>query len=219
MFLPQPPASFDLSAFFVPHVPSVRVWGVQQKKNKNTNLFFVSATLTKARQEDAQRDAPGPTMLVSAAVTGLLVPPVAVEPGSMVLVQHRNMHQLGTERSPAGFPTTTNLNAAVPLYGGLGAPKANRANPAAGGNAENNWWTPSYVLNTDCDGKKVTPTTKLSQECIAKKKVRQRSHRATHTQSRKGPHTNARSVRCWAADYQPRHACVCRSLRSRAGRT
>ena len=159
----------------------------------------------------------GASMFVSAAVTGLLVPPVAVEPGSMVLVQHRNVHQLGTERSPPGFPpttersppgflATTSLNAAVPLYGGLGAPKANRANPAAGGNAENNWWTPSYVLDTDCDGNKVTPTTKLSQECINKKKVRQRSRRATHTHSRKGPHTNARSVRCWAADCQPRHA-------------
>ena len=144
-------------------------------------------------------------MLASAAVTGsLLVPPVAVEPGSMVLVQHRNVHQLGaerspagfpatTERSPAGFPATTSLNAAVPLYGGLGAPKANRANPAAGGNAENNWWTPSYVLDTDCDGNKVTPTTKLSQECINKKKVRQRSHRATRTQSRKG-HTQTRAL-------------------------
>ena len=133
-------------------------------------------------------------MLVSATVTGLLVPPVAVEPGSMVLVQHRNVHQLGTERSPAGFPTTTSLNAAVPLYGGLGAPKANRANPAAGGNAENNWWTPSYVLDTDCDGKKVTPTTKLSQECIAKKKVRQRSHRATHTHKVAKGHTQTRAL-------------------------
>ena len=156
-------------------------------------------------------------MFVSAAVTGLLVQPVAVEPGSRVLVQHRNVHQLGTERSPpgfpattelspAGFPATTSLNAAVPLYGGLGAPKANRANPAAGGNAENNWWTPSYVLDTDCDGNKVTPTTKLSQECINKKKVRQRSHRATRTQSRKG-HTQTRAL-CAAGPLtgQPRHA-------------
>ena len=187
-------------------------------------------TVPQASRPPRERDCIcGATMLVSAAVTGLLVPPVAVEPGSMVLVQHRNVHQLGTERSPAGFlatterspagfPATTSLNAAVPLYGGLGAPKANRANPAAGGNAENNWWTPSYVLDTDCNGKKVTPTTKLSQECINKKKVRQRSHRATRTQSRKGPHTNARSVRCWAADW-PAAACVCRSLRSRLGRT
>ena len=113
-------------------------------------------------------------MLVSAAVMGLLVPPLppmaVVEPAPMVLVQPRNA-LLGTARSPAGFPPTTSLNAAVPLYGGLGAPKANRANPAAGGNAENNWWTPSYVLDTDCEGNKVTPTNKLSQECINKKKV------------------------------------------------
>ena len=32
-------------------------------------------------------------------------------------------------------------------------------------------WTPSYVLDTDCDGNRVTPTTKLSQECIYKKKT------------------------------------------------
>jgi len=168
-------------------------------------------------------------MFVSAAVTGLLVQPVAVEPGSRVLVQHRNVHQLGTERSPpgfpattelspAGFPATTSLNAAVPLYGGLGAPKANRANPAAGGNAENNWWTPSYVLDTDCDGKKVTPTTKLSQECINKKKVRQRSHRATHTHTHKvskghtqtralcaaGPLTASRGMRLQVAEIKAR---------------
>ena len=139
-------------------------------------------------------------MLVSAAVMGLLVPPVppvaVVEPVPMVLVQPRNAQQLGmrsswaraaAERSPAGFPPTTSLNAAVPLYGGLGAPKANRANPAAGGNAENNWWTPSYVLDTDCEGNKVTPTNKLSQECINKKKVRPSSHGATHSLCTAGP--------------------------------
>tara|TARA_B100000767_G_scaffold259981_1_gene270205 strand:- start:149 stop:706 length:558 start_codon:yes stop_codon:yes gene_type:complete len=104
----------------------------------------------------------------------------------MVLVQPRNAQQ-GFERSPAGFPPTTSLNAAVPLYGGLGAPKANRANPAAGGNAENNWWTPSYVLDTDCEGNKVTPTNKLSQECINKKKVRPSSHGATHSLCTAGP--------------------------------
>ena len=119
---------------------------------------------------------------------GLLVPPVPpvamVEPVPMVLaVQPRNAQQ-SFERSPAGFPPTTSLNAAVPLYGGLGAPKANRANPAAGGNAENNWWTPSYVLDTDCEGNKVTPTNKLSQECINKKKVRASSHGATHLLAR-----------------------------------
>ena len=151
------------------------------------------------------------SMLVSAAVMGLLVPPVppvaVVEPVPMVLVQPRNAQQLGmrsswaraaAERSPAGFPPTTSLNAAVPLYGGLGAPKANRANPAAGGNAENNWWTPSYVLDTDCEGKKVTPTNKLSQECINKKKVRQSAHGATHSL--------AFSLHCWAAHCQPLHA-------------
>ena len=66
------------------------------------------------------------------------------------------------------FPPTTNLQAAVPLYGGLGTAKANRANPAGGGNAEGNWWTPSYVLETDCEGNKVRDPSQLTPECIAK---------------------------------------------------
>ena len=71
------------------------------------------------------------------------------------------------------LPPTSQLLAtpAVQLYGGLGSPKANKANPAGGGNAEGNWWTPSYVLDTDCEGNRVTATTKLSKECIAQKKV------------------------------------------------
>merc|ERR1719378_1392323 len=54
---------------------------------------------------------------------------------------------------------------------GLGAPKANRANPAGAGNAEGNWWTPSTALDTDCDGRPVTALTKLTRECIYEKKV------------------------------------------------
>ena len=70
--------------------------------------------------------------------------------------------------TPTGVATP---GGGLALYGGLGAPKANRANPGGAGNAEGNWWTPSYVLDTDCDGNRVTPTTKLSQECIYKKKT------------------------------------------------
>ena len=58
----------------------------------------------------------------------------------------------------------------VPLYAGLGSPKANKANPAGAGNAEGNWWTPSYVLDTDCEGNRVTDPKQLSQECIFQKK-------------------------------------------------
>ena len=131
--------SAALSAFFVLHralCGRVGVCSNQPSSNQGRAKRTRSEHRRSSRRAERQATIT-PTMLVSAAVTGLLVPPVAVEPGSMVLVQHRNVHQLGTERSPAGFPTTTSLNAAVPLYGGLGAPKANRANPAAGGNTEN----------------------------------------------------------------------------------
>ena len=118
-------------------------------------------------------------------------------------------HEAAAVARSAIFPTTDLLASGTPtgvatpggglaLYGGLGAPKANRANPGGAGNAEGNWcqacrlqppaaarrsppathatfrpprWTPSYVLDTDCDGNRVTPTTKLSQECIYKKKT------------------------------------------------
>jgi len=53
----------------------------------------------------------------------------------------------------------------------LGKPAANQANPAGAGNAEGNWWTPSSALDTDCDGNRVTATTKLSKECIYEKKT------------------------------------------------
>ena len=146
--------------------------------------------------------------MLASALVGLLVPPAPpvamINPPVPAFLLQPSRSTLGTERSPAGFPPTTSLNAAVPLYGGLGAPKANRANPAAGGNAENNWWTPSYVLDTDCEGKKVTPTTKLSQECINKKKVRHSSRGATLYAA--GPLTASRGPRLQVAELKSRQA-------------
>jgi hypothetical protein len=55
---------------------------------------------------------------------------------------------------------------------GLGNPKASKANPGGAGNlAQGNWWTPSSALDTDCEGKKVAPDTRLSKECIYEKKT------------------------------------------------
>ena len=122
--------------------------------------------------------------MLASGLVGLVVPPappVAVMKPVASLQPDRNA-QLGRVGPPAGFPPTTSLNAAVPLYGGLGSAKANRANPAAGGNAEGNWWTPSYVLDTDCEGNRVTPTTKLTQECINRKKVAELKSRQATTE-------------------------------------
>jgi len=66
-------------------------------------------------------------------------------------------------------PSTTNLAFIQPA--GLGAPKASSSNPGGAGNAEGNWWTPSSVLDTDCEGRPVSPTNKLTKECIYEKKV------------------------------------------------
>ena len=100
----------------------------------------------------------------TALFPGLLVPSVSMQmPAPAVVLAEPSRAQV--------FPPTTNLQAAVPLYGGLGTAKANRANPAGGGNAEGNWWTPSYVLETDCEGNKVRDPSQLTPECIAKKKV------------------------------------------------
>jgi hypothetical protein len=48
-------------------------------------------------------------------------------------------------------PTSTLLAFIQPE--GLGAAKANKANPSAGGNAEGNWWTPSKIDPQDQMGK------------------------------------------------------------------
>ena len=63
---------------------------------------------------------------------------------------------------------------------------ANRANPANGGNAEGNWWTPSSALDTDCDGNPVTATTKLSRDCIYQKKVAEIRDRQAISQENAG---------------------------------
>ena len=96
------------------------------------------------------------------------------------VVWQQPAHRLATT---AIFPPTTNTLAFVqPDF--LGAPKANRANPAAGGNAEGNWWTGSTALETDCEGNRVTATTKLSSECIAQKKVAEiKARQAINTQN------------------------------------
>eukprot|EP00322_Chrysochromulina_rotalis_P024996 CAMPEP_0115866396 /NCGR_PEP_ID=MMETSP0287-20121206/20225_1 /TAXON_ID=412157 /ORGANISM="Chrysochromulina rotalis, Strain UIO044" /LENGTH=169 /DNA_ID=CAMNT_0003320957 /DNA_START=12 /DNA_END=521 /DNA_ORIENTATION=+ len=67
------------------------------------------------------------------------------------------------------FPTSDVLAFIQPV--GLGAPKASKANPGGAGNAEGNWWTPSSALDTDCEGRPVTSTTVLTQECIYEKKT------------------------------------------------
>ena len=50
------------------------------------------------------------------------------------------------------FPTTETYATLGYDAIGLGTARANKANPTNGGNAEGNWWTPSYVLDTDCEG-------------------------------------------------------------------
>lgn len=101
-------------------------------------------------------------------------PPAMVvqQPPPVVVVQQPtpllSAHRLAGESSIFP-PTTITLAFVQPEF--LGAPKANVRNPAAGGNAEGNWWTGSRALETDCEGNRVTATTKLSSECIAKKKV------------------------------------------------
>merc|ERR1712060_681753 len=49
--------------------------------------------------------------------------------------------------------------------------RASKFNPSAFGNAEGNWWTSAAVLDTDCEGNKVAPGTRLPQECIDQKQV------------------------------------------------
>ena len=83
------------------------------------------------------------------------------------------------------FPTTT-VAGLGPSTIGLGVPRANRANPANGGNAEGNWWTPSSALDTDCDGNPVTATTKLSRDCIHQKKVAEIRDRQAISQENAG---------------------------------
>ena len=83
------------------------------------------------------------------------------------------------------FPTTT-VAGLGPSTIGLGVPRANRANPANGGNAEGNWWTPSSALDTDCDGNPVTATTKLSRDCIYQKKVAEIRDRQAISQENAG---------------------------------
>lgn len=120
-------------------------------------------------------------ILIAPTAQPPIIAPSAIAPPSAFVSSAVAREAAAVARS-AIFPTTDMLASGTPtgvatpggglaLYGGLGAPKANRANPGGAGNAEGNWWTPSYVLDTDCDGNRVTPTTKLSQECIYKKKT------------------------------------------------
>uniref|UniRef100_A0A7S4MNX5 Uncharacterized protein n=1 Tax=Prymnesium polylepis TaxID=72548 RepID=A0A7S4MNX5_9EUKA len=101
--------------------------------------------------------------------TGLLVPTFVVQPPVLHAYPAPVRAPVGVAAPANLFPSTDVLAFIQPA--GLGSAKANRANPSAGGNAEGNWWTPSSALDTDCEGKPVTPTSKLTQECIYQKKV------------------------------------------------
>ena len=105
---------------------------------------------------------------------GLLVVPY---PTMMDSIGHPTHHTFAAPRAAAAnvakvFPGggTTNLLSFV-QPAGLGAPRASKVNPANGGNAEGNWWTPSAALDTDCEGKAVSASNPLTKECVYEKKV------------------------------------------------
>ena len=110
-------------------------------------------------------------LMICAVPWGLLVAPNA--PALVAVIDHPPAAHNAPPAPRAGvFPRegTTDLIAFV-QPAGLGAPKASQVNPANGGNAEGNWWTPSAALDTDCEGRAVTAANPLTKECIYEKKV------------------------------------------------
>jgi len=116
-----------------------------------------------------------PLILTAALANSLVVPIFTPQAGPLttqsVLLAPQPL-SIGTAQAPRAslpgvFPGTSLLGQTIPI----GNPKASRTNPAAFGNAEGNWWTSSASFDTDCEGNKVSPGSKLSQECITQKKV------------------------------------------------